>query len=81
MQVKLELDAVTLGEWAAAERASGLSIQEMLQSRTTLLILAMFLQESKSLDGGRSWQEISSLRLQDVSFSTSGSDSVETPAK
>lgn len=81
MELKLVLADVTLGEWAAAERASGLSMSEMLQSRTTLLILAMYLRELKNSDGGRSWQELSSLKVHDVSSLMSPSDSIETHAK
>lgn len=79
--VTLDISTLTLGEAAAAEIQSGATIQQLARGRATLRLLAMFVHELRTSAQPRSWQELSNLRLLDVSSSTSQSDSTETPAK
>ena len=74
-EVRLDITSVTLGEAAEAERQSGMTIQELAKGRATLKLLAMFVHELRHSAEPRSWSELSTLRLLDVSRSTSPADS------
>lgn len=79
--VTLDITTLTLGEAAAAEIASGATIQQLAKGRATLRLLAMFVHELRTSAAPRSWSELSNLRLLDASSSTSQSPREETPAK
>lgn len=70
--VKLDIGTLTLGEAAAAERASGLTIDK-LSSGVHLRMLALFVHLSRTYGEPPSWSEIANLRLLDVSPSRSRS--------
>ena len=79
--VTFDITTVTLGEAAEAEMASGKSLQQLIKSRTALLILALFIQELRSSGAAPSWSEIASRKVLDVSSLTPHLPSTETPAK
>lgn len=79
--VTLDITTLTLGEAAEAEIASGKTLQQLVKSRTALLILALFIQELRSSDSAPSWSELANRKVLDVSSSTRRSSSTETPAK
>lgn len=79
--VTLDITTVTLGEAAAAEIASGMTLQTMIKSRAALLLLGLFIHELRSSGQPPSWNDLSSRRLLDVSSWMPQSDSTETPAK
>lgn len=66
--VTLDITTLTLAEAAAAEAASGLVMRQLARG-VNLRILAMFVHELRTSDAPRSWSELSSLRLLDVSSS------------
>jgi hypothetical protein len=68
-EVTFSLPTLTLGEAAAAEAATGQSIQALLRAPSSRRILAMFVHELRSSATPRSWHELSSLRLLDVTSS------------
>lgn len=72
-EVTLDISTLTLGEAAKAEMESGLSLQQMIKSSAARKILALYVLELRSSESGRSWQELSNLRLLDGSSSTSQS--------
>ena len=59
--VTLDITTLTLGELASAERASGLSYQEMMRGTFSRLLLAMYVHELRNSDEPR-WQETERLR-------------------
>lgn len=69
--VTFDLGTLTLGEAAEAERQSGLSLSAMLKSPQTRVILGLFVHLSRTSADKPSWSELSSLRVLDVSRSTS----------
>lgn len=71
--VTLDVSTLTLGEAAAAEIESGLSLQQMIKSPTARKLLAVYVHELRNSVPARSWSELSSLRLLDGSSSTSQS--------
>ena len=73
--ITLDISTLTLGEAAAAEVASGYTIQQLARGRATLKILALFVHEYRHSERPRSWSELASLRLLDSSPSTSPSPS------
>lgn len=79
--VTLDITTLTLGEAAEAEMASGKTLQQLVKSRTALLILALFIQEYRNSGLVPSWSELASRKVLDVSSSTRLSSSAETPAK
>ena len=76
-QITFDVDTLTLGELLAVEDASGLTAQEILGSfgrRSTLaLLVAVFVQRLRSSGKPPSWQELSSLRVVDISSGPSRS--------
>ena len=70
-EITFDLSTLTLGEAAEAERQSGWSIGEIVKSRTALRILGVFVDGLRTSERKRSWSEVSSLRILDVSPSTS----------
>ena len=79
--VQLDITTITLGEAAEAEIASGKSLQQLVKSRTGLLILALFIQELRSSGVAPNWSELANRRLLDVSSSIGQLQQAETPAK
>ena len=73
--VTLDLNTVTMGEAAEAERESGWSIGEIVKSPSARRVLAMFIHGLRHYDVRPSWKELASLRAVDVSQSTSHSQS------
>ena len=69
--VTLDLETLTLGEGAEAERQSGQSLASLLTTTMGRKTLALFVDGLRSSDPPPSWQELSSLRLLDVSPSSS----------
>jgi hypothetical protein len=80
-EITFDLATLTLGEAAEIEMASGHSLQELLRSKVSIRLMAVFVQRYRSSGVVPSWQELSSLRLLDGTLSTSPLDSAETPAK
>lgn len=70
-EVKLDISTLTLGEAAAAEVASGYTIQQLAKGRATLRLLAMYIHVSRNYGVTPQWSELSNLRLLDASSSTS----------
>jgi hypothetical protein len=73
--ITLDITTLTLGEAAAAEVASGMTIQELARGRATLRLLAMFVHGLRTYAEPPSWSELASLRALDVLPSTSRSPS------
>lgn len=71
--VALDLDTLTLGELAAAEKASGEDASVLLARSAHRRILAVFVQRLRSSGQPPNWNELASLRLSDVSSSNSDS--------
>lgn len=69
-EVKLDISTLTLGEAAAAEIASGYTIQQLAKGRATLRLLAMFVHILRHYGVTPNWSDLSSLRLLDGSSST-----------
>ena len=65
--ITLDISTLTLGEAAAAEYASGQNIQELIRSRASLIMLAMFVHDLRNSEQPRSWHELSNLSLLDAS--------------
>ena len=80
-QITFDLSTLTLGEAAEIEIASGKSLQQILKSKTSLLMAALFVQRLRNSGSVPSWTELSNLRLLDATSLTSPLDSTETPAK
>lgn len=78
--ITLDVSTVTLGEWAQAELASGLTMAQLLKSHAARKMLAMFVHELRHSEKPRSWSELSSLRLLDVSQSTLSFPSAPSPS-
>lgn len=74
-EVRFDVTTLTLAEAAEAERQSGWTIGEIVKSRTALKVLAMFVHGLRHYDVRPSWSELSSLRVLDVSPSSSPSRS------
>lgn len=79
--VTLDVSTVTLGEWVEAELASGLTMQQLLKSHAARKLLVMFVHELRHSANRRSWNELCSLRLLDVSSSMSRSQSERSPSE
>jgi hypothetical protein len=69
--VTLDLSTLTLGESMEAERESGMTLSEILRSQSGRRILALMVYGSRSFDSRPSWSELASLKVLDVSSSTS----------
>jgi hypothetical protein len=69
-EVTLDLSTLTLGEAAEAERQAQLSLGQIASSPINLKLLAMFVHGLRNYVPAPSWQELSSLRLFDVSSSS-----------
>lgn len=78
-EITIDITTLTLGEAAAAEVASGLTIQQLAKGRATLKLLALFVHELRHSERPRSWSDLSNLRLLDGSSSTSPSPGAGTP--
>lgn len=68
--VRFDLESLTIGELAEAERASGIDGLTLLRRTANRRLLALFVTElrasrSESSAPRRSWQELESLRLRD----------------
>jgi hypothetical protein len=79
--ITLDIQTLTLGELAEAERQSGLSFQVLIKGRANLILLALFVHELRSSENARSWQELSNLTLRDASSSIQRSPSDGPPVK
>lgn len=73
--VTLDISTLTLGEMSKVELASGQSFERLIRGRATMRLVAMFIHELRTSAAPRSWQELSSLRLSDVTASNSPSSS------
>lgn len=69
--ITLEVSTLTLGEAGAAERASGLELTQILESKSLTRVLAVYVHALRSSEHAPSWQEVCNLRLVDVSRSRS----------
>lgn len=67
-----DIESLTLGEMAAAQEASGLSLVQ-LGSGPYRLMLVVFCQRLRSSGTPPNWQEIANLRLVDISSGPSPS--------
>lgn len=70
--VTLDLDSLTLGEMAEVEQAAGgKDILVLLSAgRATQRLIALYINELRTSETPRSWQELSALRSQDAPSST-----------
>lgn len=78
--VTLDIGTITLGEAAEAERQSGMTIGELAKGRATLRLLALFVHGLRTSAVPPSWSDLSTLRLLDVSPSTSPSPQADPSA-
>lgn len=70
--ITLDLDSLTLSEMAAAEEESGQSFDRLLtRGAATRRLLALWVHEQRTSERPRSWKQLGSLRLSDVSSSAS----------
>lgn len=69
--VTLDLETLTMGEAAEAERQSGQPLSVLLRSPMSRRMLGWFVHGLRSSERPPSWSELSSLRLLDVSQSRS----------
>jgi len=69
--ITLDIGTITLGESIIAERESGMTISEIVRSRTAQRVLAMLIFGLRSYDVRPSWKDLESLRVLDVSPLTS----------
>jgi hypothetical protein len=67
--VELDLDTLTLGELAAAEKASGEDGTTLLSRSAHRRILVVFVQRLRSSGTPPSWSELAGLRVSEVSSS------------
>jgi len=71
--ITLDLETLTLGEMAAAEKASGEDINTLLGRSAQRILLAVFIDRLRNSGQPPSWQELGALRLRDAQSSTSES--------
>jgi hypothetical protein len=71
--VTLDINSLTLGELMALERAADQSYDELLAHKASRVVAALFVHESRTSAKPRSWRELASLRLSELSSSTSRS--------
>lgn len=85
--ITLDLASLTLGEIDYVERLSGRSFSDILRTTAGKLMMAQAVMDlrtypaSESSEKRRSWQELSGLRLRDVSRSISQSSRASRSAK
>lgn len=68
--ITLDISTLTLGEAMAAEDASGKTLQQLARG-VSLRMLALYVHGLRTYEPPPSWQELTSLRIRDVSRSTS----------
>jgi hypothetical protein len=72
--ITLDIDSLTLAEMAQAEAETGRSFDRLLTAgAATRRLLALWVHEQRSSERPRTWSELGSLRLSDVSSSASPS--------
>jgi len=71
--VQLDLDTLTLGELAAAEKASGEDGTTLLARSAHRRILVVFVQRLRSSGRPPNWSELAALKVSEVSSSRSDS--------
>ena len=69
--VTFDLETLTMGEASEAERQSGQPLSALLRSPVSRRMLGMFVHALRHYDKPLSWSDLSSLRLLDVSRSSS----------
>lgn len=67
--VRIDIDSLTLGELAAAEKASGLDSALLLSKSAHRRLLTVFVHRLRSSGKEPQWSELENLRLLDVPFS------------
>lgn len=75
--ITFDVTTLTLGEAAAAEAQSGMTIGQIAKGRASLRLLALFVHELRTSGAPHSWAELSNLRLLDVSSSTTPTQPAE----
>jgi hypothetical protein len=70
---QFDVESVTLGELMQVEEASGTDIQQLLQSRTGTMMLAVFILHLREHGQPMNWDELANSTLRDVSNSLSQS--------
>lgn len=72
-EIQLDLEALTFGEMIAAEEASGKDITTLWSKAGSRMLLAVFIHRLRSSGVPPTWSELASLKVLDVSRSTSDS--------
>lgn len=78
-EVTLDLATLTLGEVAAAERASGETFDKLLRSSAARMMLALFVHRWRSSGVAPSWQELADLPVSEALSSISPSRPAGVP--
>jgi len=71
--IDFDVDTLTLGEMAAVEEASGRDFSELWKRSASKMLAVVFVQRLRTSGQAPNWHELGSLRVLDVSFSTSDS--------
>ena len=66
-EIAFDLDSLTVGELLAAEEASGVPANKLLTHGLYRLMLGVFVSQLRSSGQMPSWQELTHLRLLDIS--------------
>ncbi len=82
MALTFDPDSLTLGEMVAVEAAGGEDFPKLWAAGLGMkLLIAAYVNELRTSEQPRSWNELSSLRLLDVSSSTSRASRAGRPVK
>lgn len=73
-ELTFDVSTLTLGELAAAERASGIDGSELVARTAHRLLLGVFVLRLRSSGQPPSWSELTSLRVLDAQSSLSASE-------
>jgi hypothetical protein len=76
MATPIDIESLTLGECLAAEEASGKDLQEIIATTSGKLLLVEFVHRLRSSGSAPDWQELTHLRLLDISSGDSDSPRV-----
>ena len=65
--MEFDIESLTLGETLAAEEASGKDLQDLIRTTSGRLLVAVFVQRLRSSGSAPDWQELTHLRVLDIS--------------
>jgi len=71
--MEFDIESLTLGEALAAEQASGQDLQQLIATTSGRLLLAVFVHRLRTSKSAPDWQELTHLRLLDISSGASDS--------